>query len=106
MAFSRLCGATLCRSAPHRYFNLLSCAAFNGQPFVDWNNHHRKGRPSVIANLREQTPEFIAADHRVFVVRTEDHHVRVPMTNSRSEILISRPHVSKTNNISSWYVHF
>src|SRR5436309_2197381 len=43
-------------------------AGFDGQPVVDWNDHHGKWCSSVVAHLREQTPKLIAADHRVFVI--------------------------------------
>src|SRR5437667_12098006 len=61
---------------------------------------------SVVAHWREHTPDLIGSDHRVFVIGAEHHHVRVPMTNSRSEILVRRPHVSKTDTVSSRKVAF
>src|SRR5258708_23530097 len=76
-------------------------AGFDGQPVVDWNDHHGKWCSSVVAHLREQTPKLIAADHRVFVIRAENHHMWVPMTDSRSKILIRGPHVRKADAVSS-----
>src|SRR5882762_9393419 len=43
--------------------------------------------------------EFVAANHRIFVIGAEDHHVGMPMTNSRSKTLICRPHVRKTDAV-------
>src|SRR5262249_5477147 len=76
-------------------------SCFDREALVDWNDHYRKRGSSVVAHLRKWAPELVAADHRVLVIGAEDHHVRVPMTNSRSETLIRRPHVSKTDIVPS-----
>ncbi len=68
----------------HRLFR----AGFDRQPVVDWNDHYRKWCSSVVTDLWKETPELIAANHRVFVIEAEDHHMGMPMTNSRSKILI------------------
>src|SRR6267154_2547433 len=74
-------------------------AGSDGYPVVDWDDHYRKWCSSVVAHLRKRTPQFVAANHRIFVIGAEHHHVGMPMTNSRSKTLICRPHVRKTDGV-------
>jgi hypothetical protein len=70
---------------------------FDGQLVSDRNYDYGKRRSSVVRNERERSSELIAAEHRVLVIRGKDHHMRMPMPNTWSEILVRRPHVRKTD---------
>ena len=71
-----------------------------GQFVVNWDDNHRERRSCVVAQLWEQAAELVAAQHRIVVIWSEDHHVGMPVADSGTQILIRGPHVSKTDAIS------
>src|SRR5712691_6693460 len=70
-----------------RYFAWALMASFH------WYYDYRKRSSPIVCHDRNRGTELIATEHRVLVVRGEDHHVRMPMADSGCEMLIRRPHV-------------
>src|SRR5579863_756787 len=55
---------------------------------LHWNDDHGKRRSRVVGQLGERAPELVIAKHGIVVIRSEDHHVRMPMTNTSTQVLI------------------
>src|SRR5262249_54378563 len=69
---------------------------------IDWNDHHGKRSPAIVGDLRKRRTEGVPSHHRVFIIRREDHDMRVPVADPGSEVLIGRPHVRETHTVSLW----
>jgi hypothetical protein len=70
------------------------------QPVVHRDHDYGKWRSGIVGQLGKRAPELnVTSDHRVIVIRSKDHHVRMPMADSRSEMLFCRPHIGKTHTI-------
>lgn len=77
------------------FWGWRSRAHLDGQAIVNSNDNHGKWRSGAVGQLREQATELVVAEHRVVVIRSEDHHVRMPVANTSAEVLVRRPHVSE-----------
>src|SRR5882672_1146100 len=70
------------------------------QPVAHRDYDHGKRRSRVIRYLWKQAAELVPTEHRVLVIRSEHHQVRMPVADPRSEVLIRRPHVRERNSLS------
>src|SRR5262245_14534706 len=77
----------------------LSGLGFDSQLVVHRDYDHGKRGSAVVAHTWQWTTELIAAEHRILVVRGEDHHVRMPRADSGPEILVRRPHIREANRV-------
>src|SRR5712664_2878709 len=85
--------------SPKHADQVCSWPRLYGQFLVHRDDDHRERRSCVVGQLWQRTTELVVAQHRIVIIRSEDHQVWVPMTDSRSQILIRGPHVSKTDAI-------
>src|SRR5438445_7677440 len=58
-----------------------------------WDYGDREGCSCIVSDEGKRATYLVTAQHRVLVIRSVQHHMRMPRTDSRSEVLIRREHV-------------
>jgi hypothetical protein len=73
---------------------------FDSKVVVYGDYRHSEWGPSIVPHNGKRS-RLVTAQHRVLVIRGVHHHVRMPMTNSRPEILVRREHIRERHHLHS-----
>jgi hypothetical protein len=56
--------------------------------------------PSNVIDSVTSCTESVPVNHRIIVVRRENHHMRVPGADSRGKVLVGGPHIREAHSVS------